>query len=288
MISVFFSRLSSTLVLWAAVLWAIFSGSELGFSAFIAIMGLTGLWEFYRMLDHKELPNFRITGMIFGVLLLAGTSWALSARGIAEANELESFLLAVSLLTLFSQQMIKGLRGAESLSAIAYTLFGLLYVVVLFNFMNKLVYVAPRTAEGIVTGQFYVLYLMVVTKFSDMGAYVTGSLIGKHPAVPSISPKKTWEGFSGAMVFSLLGSFGMMGLLGSKLPLITPLHATVLGLLLGFSAIIGDLAESVIKRATDIKDSGRFLPGIGGALDLIDSLLFTAPILFFYLRCLLN
>ena len=286
MISVFFSRLFSTLVLWTVVLWAIFSGHELGFSAFIALMGLTGLWEFYRMLDHKGLPNFKITGMIFGAILLAGSSWVLSTGGVAKANDFESFVLAAFLLTLFSRQMFKGLR--EPLPTMAYTLFGLLYVAVLFNFMSKLVYITPRTADGIVSGQFYVLYLMVVTKFSDMGAYVTGSLIGKHPAVPSISPKKTWEGFFGALAFSLLGSFGMMGLLGSKLSLITPLHATVLGLGLGFAAIIGDLAESIIKRTTDTKDSGRFLPGIGGALDLIDSLLFTAPLLFFYLRCLLN
>jgi phosphatidate cytidylyltransferase len=61
-------------------------------------------------------------------------------------------------------------------------------------------------------------------------------------------------------------------------------HATILGLLLGFAAVIGDLAESIIKRSTGVKDSGRLLPGIGGALDLVDSLLFTAPLLFFYLR----
>ncbi len=283
---VFFSRLLSTLVLWAVVLWVIFSGHELGFAALIAAMGLTGLWEFYRMLDHKALPNFKITGMICGAILLVGSSIGFSTVGLAKSYDFEMIVLTGFVLTIFSRQMVRGL--CEPLPTMAYTLFGLLYVVWLFNFMNKLVYVTPRSAEGIVTGQFYVLYLMVVTKFSDMGAYLTGSLIGKHPAVPGISPKKTWEGFCGGLVFSLLGSYGMMWLMGSKLSLITPLHAVVLGLILGFAAIIGDLAESVIKRATDIKDSGRFLPGIGGALDLIDSLLFTAPLLFFYLRCILN
>jgi len=80
----------------------------------------------------------------------------------------------------------------------------------------------------------------------------------------------------------------MLFLLSKHLPLITPFHAGVLGVILGFAAIVGDLAESIIKRSTDMKDSGRFLPGIGGALDLIDSLLFTAPLLFFYLRLVLH
>jgi len=102
--------------------------------------------------------------------------------------------------------------------------------------------------------------------------------------VPHISPKKTWEGFAGALFFSLLASWGMLSLMPGHLSLLTRTHATVLGLLLGFAAVVGDLAESIIKRSTGVKDSGNFLPGIGGALDLIDSLLFTAPLLFFYLR----
>jgi phosphatidate cytidylyltransferase len=133
-------------------------------------------------------------------------------------------------------------------------------------------------------GQFYCLYLIAVTKFSDMGAYLTGSLIGRHPLIPHISPKKTWEGFFGAMGFSLLASLALFKLMPGHLAVLNWTHATILGLLLGFAAVIGDLAESIIKRSTGVKDSGRLLPGIGGALDLVDSLLFTAPLLFFYLR----
>jgi phosphatidate cytidylyltransferase len=121
-----------------------------------------------------------------------------------------------------------------------------------------------------------------------MGAYLTGSVIGKHMMVPHISPKKTWEGFAGALFFSLLASWGMFMLMPQNLAALTWTHATVLGLLLGFAAVIGDLAESIVKRSTGVKDSGNFLPGIGGALDLIDSLLFTAPLLFFYLRLVIR
>jgi phosphatidate cytidylyltransferase len=126
--------------------------------------------------------------------------------------------------------------------------------------------------------------LIAVTKFSDMGAYLTGSLIGKHQMIPHISPKKTWEGFAGALFFSLLASWGLLRLMPDKLSVLNWTHAAALGLLLGFAAVIGDLAESIVKRSTGVKDSGNLLPGIGGALDLLDSLLFTAPLLFFYLR----
>ena len=123
-----------------------------------------------------------------------------------------------------------------------------------------------------------------MTKFSDMGAYVTGSLIGKHPLIPHISPKKTWEGFFGALVFSTGGACGLLALMPEQLKYLQQRDAVILGLVLGFAAIFGDLAESIIKRSCDLKDSGKFLPGIGGALDLIDSILFTAPLLYFYLR----
>jgi hypothetical protein len=120
-----------------------------------------------------------------------------------------------------------------------------------------------------------VLWLVVVTKFSDMGAYLVGSLIGRHPMVPHISPKKTWEGFFGALIFSTGGACGLLALMPEKLACFAQKDALILGPVLGFAAIIGDLAESIVKRSAEVKDSGRFLPGIGGALDLIDSILFT-------------
>jgi phosphatidate cytidylyltransferase len=121
-----------------------------------------------------------------------------------------------------------------------------------------------------------------------MGAYVTGSLIGKHLMVPHISPKKTWEGFFGALVFSTAGACGMLAVIPARLSYLRQVDAVILGPVLGLAAIIGDLGESIIKRSCEVKDSGHLLPGIGGALDLIDSILFTAPLLFFYLRFVLN
>jgi phosphatidate cytidylyltransferase len=203
---------------------------------------------------------------------------------LANSYEFETAMLLLFLLTVITRQMFARLREDEPLQSMAYTLFGLLYVLWLFNFMTKIIYVVPRSETGAVMGQFYCLYLIAITKFSDMGAYLTGSLIGRHPLIPHISPKKTWEGFFGAMGFSLLASLALFKLMPGHLAVLNWTHATILGLLLGFAAVIGDLAESIIKRSTGVKDSGRLLPGIGGALDLVDSLLFTAPLLFFYLR----
>src|SRR6476659_5781224 len=285
---VFILRFSSTIVLWTVALLIAFSGFELAFWGLISAFGLISLWEFYGMLDQRGLPNFKLTAMICGAAMLCGSFYYFSHFGLANSYEFETAMLLLFLLTVITRQMFARLRESEPLQSMAYTLFGLLYVLWLFNFMTKIIYVVPRSETGAVTGQFYCLYLIAVTKFSDMGAYLTGSLIGRHQMIPHISPKKTWEGFFGALAFSLLASLGLWKLMPLHLPGMSLTHAMVLGLLLGFSAVIGDLAESIVKRSTGVKDSGNFLPGIGGALDLVDSLLFTAPLLFFYLRLVIR
>src|SRR5436309_7465008 len=281
-------RFISTVVLWSVALAIAFSGYEILFWLLISTFGLVALYEFYRMLDHAGLPNFKITGLICGAVMLAGSFHYFSTIGPAGSYDFELTILLFFLLTVFARQMFARLRHDEPLQTMAYTLFGLLYVLWLFNFTTKILYLTPRSGAGIVTGQFYCLYLIAVTKFSDMGAYLTGSAIGRHLMVPQISAKKTWEGFFGALGFALLCSLTLFKLMPGHLSALTWTHATVLGLLLGFAAVIGDLAESIIKRSTGVKDSGNLLPGIGGALDLIDSLLFTAPLLFFYLRLVIR
>lgn len=286
--SVFIVRFITTIALWSVALVIAFSGYELAFYALISVFGLIALWEFYGMLDHRSLPNFKVTGMICGTVMLVGSFYYFAKIGPAQSYDFETAVLLFFLLTVFARQMFARLRHDEPLQTMAYTLFGLLYVLWLFNFITKIVYVMPRSSSGAVTGQFYVLYLIAVTKFSDMGAYLTGSVIGRHLMIPHISAKKTWEGFFGALVFALLCSLALFKLMPGHLSVLTWTHATILGLLLGFAAVIGDLAESIIKRSTGVKDSGNLLPGIGGALDLLDSLLFTAPLLFFYLRLVIR
>jgi phosphatidate cytidylyltransferase len=286
--STFLFRFISTIVLWSVALVIAFSGYEFAFYALICAFGLIALWEFYRMLDHRGLPNFKITAMICGAVMLSGSFYYFAKMGPARSYDFEVAVLVFFLLTVFARQMFARLRDDEPLQTMAYTLFGLLYVLWLFNFMTKIVYLMPRSSSGAVTGQFYCLYLIAVTKFSDMGAYLVGSAVGRHLMVPHISAKKTWEGFFGALAFALLASLMLFKLMPGHLAALNWTHATVLGLLLGFAAVVGDLAESIIKRSAGVKDSGNFLPGIGGALDLVDSLLFTAPLLFFYLRLVIR
>jgi phosphatidate cytidylyltransferase len=286
--STFLFRFISTIVLWSVALVIAFSGYEFAFYALICAFGLIALWEFYRMLDHRGLPNFKITAMICGAVMLGGSFYYFAKMGPARSYDFEVAVLVFFLLTVFARQMFARLRDDEPLQTMAYTLFGLLYVLWLFNFMTKIVYLTPRSSSGAVTGQFYCLYLIAVTKFSDMGAYLVGSAVGRHLMIPHISARKTWEGFFGALAFALLASLMLFKLMPGHLAALNWTHATALGLLLGFAAVVGDLAESIIKRSTGVKDSGNFLPGIGGALDLVDSLLFTAPLLFFYLRLVIR
>src|SRR5258705_5299067 len=286
--SVFILRFISTVALWTVALLIVFSGYEILFWVLISAFGMLGLLEFYRMLDHKGLPNFKITGMICGAVMLGGSFYYFSKIGPAGSYDFEVAVLLFFLLTVFARQMFARLRHDEPLQTMAYTLFGLLYVLWLFNFTTKIVYLTPRSSTGVVTGQFYVLYLIAVTKFSDMGAYLTGSAVGRHLMVPQISAKKTWEGFFGALGFALFCSLMLFKLMPGHLPGLTWTHATILGLLLGFAAVGGDLAESIIKRSTDVQDSGNLLPRIGVPPDLLDSLLFTAPLLFFYLRLVIR
>jgi phosphatidate cytidylyltransferase len=281
---VFLRRLGSSVALWSIALFIIFAGYEPGFFVLIAGLGLVGLWEYYRMLDQRRLPNFKVIGMLCGALLSFGSFYWLSRVGPAQTYFFEVSCLFVFLLLVFARQMFITQREIMPLETMALTIFGLVYVPWLFSFVTKIVYLLPRDATGHVTGHFYVLWLVVVTKFSDMGAYVTGSLIGRHPLVPHISPKKTWEGFFGALAFSTAGGCGLLAAMGPRLSYLNQKHAIILGVGLGFAAIVGDLAESLVKRSADVKDSGKLLPGIGGALDLIDSILFTAPLMFFYLR----
>src|SRR3989440_1529678 len=275
--SAFILRFISTVALWTVALLIMFSGYEILFWLLISVFGMIGLWEFYRMLDHKGLPNFKITGMLCGAVMLAGSFYYFSKMGPAGSYDFEVAVLLFFLLTVFGRQMFARLRHDEPLQTMAYTLVGLLYVLWLYNFITKIIYVVPRSPIGAPTGQFYALYLIAITKFSDMGAYLTGSLIGRHQLIPHISPKKTWEGFFGAMGFSLLASLALFKLMPGHLAVLNWTHATILGLLLGFAAVIGGLAESIIKRSTGGKESGRLLPGIGGGVELGAKFLFPRP-----------
>jgi phosphatidate cytidylyltransferase len=284
----FYQRLVSGIAMWIIALAAVFSGNEIIFLLLIGSLAMAGLWEYFHMLERSGIRCFTAFGLICGAASFVGSFLALRTNSQAEAYDFENIVLLVFLFGVIGRQMFRPTGKHAPLEAMAYTLFGLLYVVWLFNFMTKIIYVVPRTPQGVTTGQFYVAYLVAVTKLSDTGAYFVGSRIGRHQMMPHISPSKTWEGFCGSLVFSTGASCLLIFLLPKHLAWLNLFHGMILGPLIGVAAVVGDLGESILKRSTGVKDSGVLLPGIGGVLDLIDSLLFTAPLLYFYLRFLVR
>jgi len=279
----FFNRLFSTVILWSLITGSVWANSSLGFFLLIFFAAMIALYEYLHMVKAQGAPVFTLTGMLCGALYLIGSYVFLKTHGSERSPDIEMAVLVLFIFVIFARQMFRPAADRAPLEAMAYTGFGLIYIPWLFNFVTKIIFLTPPSGEGQTTGQYYLIFLILVTKFSDMGAYVFGSLFGRHPFVPHISPKKTWEGFFGALISSLLGAYWLYYLMPNHLSLFRFEDVTLLGLLLGVAAVVGDLAESVIKRSAHAKDSSHILPGIGGTLDLIDSLLFTAPLLYFYL-----
>lgn len=278
------------MVLWTLVLVAIFSKnvavSNGVFLAVVLLLAAAGLHEFYGLVGRRNLPCFSRWGLLGGVLLVGGTWLNLTGvvgtrGGPSRVNDFETsflilFVLGLCLLQFFSK------RNNSAILAMATTLLGLMYVPYLLNFIQKIAFFPG------VEGRLYLLYFLLITKFSDTGAYAIGSLIGRHKMIPRVSPGKTWEGFGGAILGSTLASLVFVYFLGHRMAGMTWTHAVVLGVILSVSAVVGDLIESIFKREAGVKDSGRFFPGIGGMLDLLDSLLFNAPIMYLYLRHILT
>ena len=289
---VFARRLTSTAILWGIVLAAMFSGNKLisdyVFLLFMMVLACVGLLEFYGLVEKRGLVCFKNFGITAGVLLMVGTFLHVTGHlGIHESpsrvNDFETSLLILFVLGLCVRQFVSK-HNTAGILAISTTLFGLMYVPWLLNFIQKINFF-PGINDN---GKFYVLYFILVTKFSDTGAYVVGSLIGRHKMIPRISPAKTWEGFGGAIAVATGASLMFTHFLADKMPGMKPLHAIILGIILSCAAVIGDLIESLFKREAGVKDSGNFFPGIGGILDLLDSLLFNAPIMYLYLRHVLT
>jgi len=289
---VFLRRLLSTVVLWTVILAAMFSGNRYiadgVFVLLVAFLALSGLVEFYGIAEKRGLASFKISGVIGGLLLMVGTFLNLtghlgSTGSPARVNDFETSFLIVFVLGLCVRQFVSKANTA-GLVAISTTLFGLMYVPWLLNFIQKINFFPFAPGSPADAGKYFLLYFILITKFSDMGAYAVGSLIGKHKMIPRISPGKTWEGFGGAIAVSTGASVAFVYFFGAKMVGMNYLHAVILGVILSITAVIGDLIESLFKREAGVKDSGALFPGIGGILDLLDSLLFNAPIMYLYLR----
>lgn len=279
----------------------IVSGSLIG-AAFVAVANLLspiGAWvllvalscvaqiEFYRIVNKGGIPVFRILGLVSGSAMISATfcSIAVDSGNVAGAYYWEQFILLSALIAVFVRQFPQK-ENDKPLATMGCTLLGIWYVPFLLNFITRLAfawggsdgYHVPRT------GRLLVLYLVIVVKSTDIGAYSVGKLLGRHKLFPRISPGKTWEGFVGGLLTAVGVSVIFYAVTRGRLGevTLTATHAVILGLVLGVAAVAGDLFESLVKRAAGAKDSSSAIPGMGGILDVLDSLLFGAPILFVY------
>lgn len=289
---VFARRSASTVSLWGLVTAIFLSGWTWAFLALIGVLAIISTFEYFKMLRTAGVPCHPKSGILLAVVYSLGLYAVFMKGGAVIPSGIDSLAIFLAATVPFTLQLRKPVEGVSSLLGIAVNLLGFVYIAFLFNFVARITFLAPgaNAVPGLVgnTGAYLLLWLLAVSKFTDMGAYIVGSMIGRHKMIPHISPGKTWEGFGGALLFAQLAACGLYAAFPQHLHFLLGWgHVVFLGLLLAVLAVIGDLAESVVKRALNAKDSGNMLPGIGGSLDLIDSLCFTAPALYFYLKWVL-
>jgi phosphatidate cytidylyltransferase len=254
-------RILSAFVILAFVIGLVIAGIY-GVYALVIIIGGLALWEFAGLSDKM--------GSRAPVWLLypLGIFFAFSGTVLKQVP-VELVLSLALVVGLAAFLFVPGRR--QGLSRWAMGLAGALYIGMPFNYYLLLYTSKPN-------GMIWTLFTIFAVVVSDAAALLVGSRIGRHPFFAAISPHKTVEGavagVVGAVVVMLIGVSGVLGL--------SPLHAVLLGLLVGTSALVGDLVESQMKRIAEVKDSSRLIPGHGGVLDRIDSILFPPILVFLY------
>jgi phosphatidate cytidylyltransferase len=236
----------------------------------VALLGIQELFAALRQKGHHPL-----------VLMQALAAVALPLAAFADKTlvlllPVVSLIVVLSLCTLLIRRDLTGALGDWAVSVA-----GVLYIALLLAH-----FVALRQREH---GLQWILLAFLCTWACDSAAYLVGRAIGRRPFSPVISPKKTWEGTVGGMVAATLTGLVAVPLLG--LPVLLPVGlpvglrivaALLLGLAISIAAVAGDLSESLLKRQLGIKDSGTLIPGHGGVLDRVDSLLFAVPLVFYW------
>ncbi len=260
--------ISSALII-AFVYFTVMVWPDWVFCSVLTLMTGMALYEFYTLVERKGIPIFKTSGISIGILVPLSIFFTFEPTKGWELL----FIIAV-LLTIFVLQFTRR-ENSNAIFGVSTTIFGILYISWTFSFMLKL---KLMENPALPSGGLLVAFLLLVTKMGDIGAYIVGTYFGKHSLIPRISPKKSVEGALGGFLFSVGAAFASR----SFLPSIPIHHLLILGCLLGVLAQVGDLSESLIKRDCQVKDSADYIPGLGGVLDLVDSILFTAPTLYFY------
>lgn len=228
-----------------------------------------GLWELeVLLLPHSGL-GVRLGAAALGLLLLAG--FALASDKAPAAALFPLMFLAASLFLLLAGHLLTYGRSPAALAEMGATAFALLYLPFLLGHLVWL-RLLPQ-------GEWWLLWLLLVIFAGDTGAFYTGRTLGKHKFAPTVSPGKTWEGTFGGLVASLVAGL----VLGRwSIPQVAVPHLFLISLFLGLLGVLGDLFESMLKRLAQVKDASGLLPGHGGLLDRLDSLVFAGPLVLYF------
>jgi len=253
-------RIISSLILISAIIIVIFFERICSLAIVLFIIG--GLYEYFVMLEKKGIGIYKYFGIGIGTIIPLSIAFRFEPT--------KSWELIFIVLALFCLILMQFKRRDSSgvIVDISTTLFGILYVSWFFSFLIKI--------RLLPNGLGFLAAVLLITKSGDIGAYLIGSKWGKKLLIPRISPKKTVEGSLGGLVFSILGGLACKPLLPFEYGWLLIISAS-----LGLLGQLGDLSESLLKRDCQVKDSGNIFPGMGGILDEIDSLLFTAPVFSF-------
>jgi phosphatidate cytidylyltransferase len=238
----------------------------------INIMILIGLWEFYKMMEAKGLKPYKAMGILSGLAL---TWYVFFQQGIYANLFLSVMFIGIMVLELARKE--KGLAVYH----ISVTVFGVFYIGWLGSHLILLRELPHLKGLDYSLGFSFVIVAFALTWCYDTGAYFVGSWLGKRKLFPSISPGKTLEGAIGGVLCSLVGILVARGTIA---PYLTIVQAVILAIGASVVGQLGDLSESMIKRDVKIKDSSKAIPGHGGVLDRFDSLLFTAPLIYYVLK----
>ncbi|MFH0846453.1 MAG: phosphatidate cytidylyltransferase [Chloroflexota bacterium] len=251
------------LMTWAGGVW---------FNLLALVWGLMPLSEFYQLVARSKVKPFTTFGLLWSILLILSPLVRLDFA-------LPLILTGAVVIPLVSLLFCP--RKEDAFSRWVWTLAGMIYVGWLLSYLVALRGAYPPLAIDKTMGRNWVFYVIIAVSISDSFAYLTGITLGRHHLAPYVSPAKTWEGaiggIGGAVIVSLL--FKLPTPLA--LPLTYP-EAIVLGITVSVFGQLGDLVKSLLKRNTGVKDSSNLLPGHGGFLDRVDSVLFAGVLVYYY------
>ncbi len=254
-------------------------GGRYSFLAIFGIILAMGLFEFYRMVEkdtsHAISKIFNIT---HGLLLFGSVYLYLEGITVVALP----VIILIYLLILFASAIF--IKRQDILHGIIYSVFGQMYITMPLSLLMVLSYTYQQNMSSSGYDWSPLLALFVFIWVNDTAAYFIGSLIGKHKLIPHISPKKSVEGFIAGILFTMLSSF----VFARFFPEFSSLHWMGLALVVALFGTVGDLFESLIKRTCSVKDAGRLIPGHGGIMDRIDSLLVAIPAAYLYLILFLS